>query len=178
MKFFGTLGFTDRAFVSINWILYQGKNYNYILLFVLMISIVLYIYIIYIISTIPRSTHSSFQYIRHEVTGKCAETMDKKNLWFWKSHIISKTRRSRFVFDWRKVSIYFCLYLWYKLYKYIYIYEYNPTKYSQLLSVLYIIASEESFLLSHMATQKNAIKPLILVLEQFCIEHFLILFQF
>ena len=41
-----------------------------------------------------------------------------------------------------------------------------------------IIASEESFLLSHMADPKNAIKSLILVVEQFCIKHFLILFQF
>ena len=40
------------------------------------------------------------------------------------------------------------------------------------------IASEESFLLSHMGPPKNAIKSLILVLEQFCIEHFLIIFQF
>ena len=41
-----------------------------------------------------------------------------------------------------------------------------------------IIASEESFLLSHMADPKNAIKSLILVGEQFCIKHFLIIFQF
>ena len=41
-----------------------------------------------------------------------------------------------------------------------------------------IIASEESFLLSHMADPKNAIKSLILVVEQFCIKQFLILFQF
>ena len=41
-----------------------------------------------------------------------------------------------------------------------------------------IIASEESFLLSHMGPPKNAIKSLILVLEQFCIKHFLFLFQF
>ena len=40
-----------------------------------------------------------------------------------------------------------------------------------------LIASEESFLLS-MGDPKNAIKSLILVVEQFCIEHFLILFQF
>ena len=41
-----------------------------------------------------------------------------------------------------------------------------------------IIASEESFLLSHMADPKNAIKSLILVIEQFCMKHFLIIFQF
>ena len=41
----------------------------------------------------------------------------------------------------------------------------------------YFIASEESFLLS-MGDPKNAIKSLILVVEQFCIKHFLILFQF
>ena len=40
-----------------------------------------------------------------------------------------------------------------------------------------LIASEESFLLS-MGDPKNAIKSLILVVEQFCIKHFLILFQF
>ena len=42
---------------------------------------------------------------------------------------------------------------------------------------LVVIASEESFLLS-MGDPKNAIKSLILVVEQFCIKHFLILFQF
>ena len=41
-----------------------------------------------------------------------------------------------------------------------------------------IIAIEESILLSHMGPPKNAIKSLILVVEQFCVEHFLILFQF
>ena len=41
-----------------------------------------------------------------------------------------------------------------------------------------LIASEESFLLSHMADPKNAITSLILVVEQFCMKHFLILFQF
>ena len=41
-----------------------------------------------------------------------------------------------------------------------------------------LIASEESFLLSHMGHQKNAIKSLILVVEQFCMKHFLIFFQF
>ena len=41
-----------------------------------------------------------------------------------------------------------------------------------------LVASEESFLLSHMTDPKNAIKSLILVVEQFCIKHFLILFQF
>ena len=53
-------------------------------------------------------------------------------------------------------------------------------KYVQYLfdSCIIFIASEESFLLSHMGDPKNAIKSLILVVEQFCIEHFLILFQF
>ena len=41
-----------------------------------------------------------------------------------------------------------------------------------------IIASEESILLSHTGPPKSAIKSLILVVEQFCIKHFLILFQF
>ena len=41
-----------------------------------------------------------------------------------------------------------------------------------------VIASEESFLLSHMGPPKSAIKSVILVVEQFCIKHFLILFQF
>ena len=45
------------------------------------------------------------------------------------------------------------------------------------LNELHMIASEESFLLS-MGDPKNAIKSLILVVEQFCIKHFLILFQF
>ena len=45
------------------------------------------------------------------------------------------------------------------------------------LSVILIFASEESFLLS-MGDPKNAIKSIILVVEQFCIKHFLILFQF
>ena len=41
-----------------------------------------------------------------------------------------------------------------------------------------VVASEESFLLSHMADPKNAIQSLTLVVEQFCIKYFLILFQF
>ena len=40
------------------------------------------------------------------------------------------------------------------------------------------IASEESILLSHMGPPKSAIKSLILVVEQFCMKHFFILFQF
>ena len=40
------------------------------------------------------------------------------------------------------------------------------------------IASEESILLSHMGSPKSAIKSFTLVVEQFCIEHFFILFQF
>ena len=43
---------------------------------------------------------------------------------------------------------------------------------------LKIIASEESILLSHMEPLKSAIKSLLLVVEQFCIKHFFILFQF
>ena len=41
-----------------------------------------------------------------------------------------------------------------------------------------VVASEESILLSHMGPPKSSIKSLILVVEQFCIEHFLIFFQF
>ena len=55
---------------------------------------------------------------------------------------------------------------------------FNSYSYKLMIIHNILIASEESFLLSHMATPKNAIKSLILVLEQFCIEHFLILFQF
>ena len=63
----------------------------------------------------------------------------------------------------------------------------NHDAFSQLISqktkrdkknmIRCMIASEESFLLS-MGDPKNAIKSLILVVEQFCIKHFLILFQF
>ena len=60
------------------------------------------------------------------------------------------------------------------------IFKINRTYQSQNTEneIAFIIASEESFLLSHMTDPKNAIKSLILVVEQFCIEHFLILFQF
>ena len=50
---------------------------------------------------------------------------------------------------------------------------YKSKKYSFI-----IIASEETILLSHMGPPKSAIKSLILIVEQFCIKHFIILFQF
>ena len=46
------------------------------------------------------------------------------------------------------------------------------------LRAFVFIASEESILFSHMGPPKNAIKSLILFVEQFCINHFFILFQF
>ena len=46
-----------------------------------------------------------------------------------------------------------------------------------LFSRSYVVASEESFLLS-MGDPKNAIKSLILIVEQFCIKYFIIIFQF
>ena len=55
---------------------------------------------------------------------------------------------------------------------------YWPSSYPFFLETILVIASEESILLSHMGHPKNAIKSLILVVEQFCIEHFIILLKF
>ena len=56
--------------------------------------------------------------------------------------------------------------------------EFSVPFYEFFINFPFVIASEESILLSHMGPPKSAIISLILVLEQFYIEDFFILFQF